>query len=130
LETNDSRALMMVNAFASNTTWIEYLKTFNELNLISKKDVVDAVNKYYGENFLALYSKMGTPKKDKLSKPKFEAVIPEDGKVSDFCKDWRQTETLAMEARFVDFERDILTSELAELVTLKTVKILLMKFFL
>jgi zinc protease len=122
LETNDSRALMMVNAFASNTTWIEYLKTFNELNLISKKDVVDAVNKYYGENFLALYSKMGTPKKDKLSKPKFEAVIPEDGKVSDFCKDWRQTETLAMEARFVDFERDILTSELAELVTLKTVK--------
>jgi predicted Zn-dependent peptidase len=122
LETNDSRALMLVNAYTSNLSWADYLKTYNNLNSISKKDVVDAVNKYYGENYLALYSKMGTPKKDKLSKPKFEAVLPIDGKVSEFCKEWRQTETLALEARFVDFERDILTSELAELQTLKVVK--------
>lgn len=122
LETNDARALMLVNAFASNTTWSDYLSNFFSLNKISKQDIVDVVKKYYGENCFALYSKMGTPKKDKLNKPKFEPVLPIDGKVSSFCESWRQTETLGLEARFVDFERDILRSEIAEKVTLKMVK--------
>ncbi|MFN5417649.1 MAG: M16 family metallopeptidase [Flavobacteriia bacterium] len=121
LERNDSRALMLVNAFTSNVTWEEYLKNYMELNSISKDDIVAVTNKYYGKNYLAVYSKMGSPKKDKLSKPKFEAVIPEDGKISEFTKTWRQTETLALEAKYVDFEKYIETLKLSSLVSLKKV---------
>ena len=122
LESNEARSLMLITAFTSNISWEDYLKNYTELSKITKEDVVQTANKYYGENYLALYSKMGTPKKDKLTKPKFEPVIPEDGKVSVFAKEWRQTETIGMEAKFVDFEKDIETTKIADLVTLKTVK--------
>jgi predicted Zn-dependent peptidase len=122
IETNDARALLLVNAFTSNVSWNDYLTGFLNIKAITKQDVIDVAKKYYGTNYLALYSKMGSPKKDKLSKPKFEPVIPEDGKTSTFCEAWRQTETLALEARFVDFKRDILSSQIAENVKLNTVK--------
>ncbi|MGV3630360.1 MAG: M16 family metallopeptidase [Bacteroidota bacterium] len=121
LERNDSRALMLITAFTANVSWDAYLKNYLELKSITKEDIVSVSNKYYGQNYLALYSRMGTPKKDKLSKPAFEPVIPVDGKVSEFAKEWRQTETPAIQAKFVDFQNDIKTEKLAELVTLKTV---------
>ncbi|MES2589259.1 MAG: insulinase family protein [Bacteroidota bacterium] len=122
LENNEARALMLITAFTSNISWDDYLKNYTELSKITKEDVIQTATKYYGENYFALYSKMGTPKKDKLSKPKFEAVIPEDGKVSEFCKIWRQTETIGMNAKFVDFEKDIQHKKIADLVELRTVK--------
>lgn len=122
LERNDSRALMLITAFTANLSWDSYLKNYLGLSEITKEDIVTVSNKYYGPNYLALYSRMGTPKKDKLSKPGFEPVIPEDGKVSEFAKSWRQTETPGIQAKFVDFQKDIRTQKLADLVTLKTVK--------
>ncbi len=122
LENNEARSLMLITAFTSNISWNEYLKNYIELSNITKEDVMQIANKYYGENYFALYSKMGSPKKDKLTKPKFEAVIPEDGKVSEFAKKWRQTETIGMEPKFVDFKNDIQTSNLGDFLTLKTVK--------
>lgn len=122
LERNDSRALMLVGAFTANISWEDYLKNYLELQAITKEDIVTVSNKYYASNYLALYSRMGTPKKDKLNKPKFEAVIPEDGKVSEFTKIWRQTETLVMEAKFVDFEKDIQTTKLPNMGELRVVQ--------
>lgn len=107
LETNDARALMLVGAFTSNCDWKTYLSAYLNLSSITKQDIMDVASKYYGDNFLGLYSQMGSPKKDKLSKPKFEPVIPEDGKVSVFCEAWRKTETPKLAGRFVDFEKDI-----------------------
>ncbi len=122
LERNDSRALMLITAFTANVSWEDYLKNYLGLNQVSKEDIVAVANKYYGPNYLALYSRMGSPKKDKLSKPAFEPVIPPDGKESDFAKAWRQTETPGIQATFVDFNADIRTEKPAELVSLKLVK--------
>lgn len=122
LERNDSRALMLTSAFTANISWEDYLKNYLDLKNITREDIVAAANKYYGSNYLALYSRMGTPDKDKLSKPKFEPVIPEDGKVSDFAKSWRQSGAPDIQAKFVDFEKDIQSSRLAPLVTLKKVE--------
>lgn len=122
LESNESRALLMMNAFTSNTPWEKYLSNFSQIKHFTKEEIVATINKYYGENFLELYSGMGSAKKDKLSKPKFEAVIPPDGKVSEFCQSWRQTETSGMKANFVDFKRDIQRSELAQNVNFSSVE--------
>ncbi len=122
LESNESRALLMMSAFTSNTPWQQYLSNFSRIKNFTKEEIVAVINQYYGENYLALYSGMGTAKKDKLSKPAFEAVIPPDGKISAFCQEWRKTETPAIKASFVDFNKDITRSEIAKNVTLKTVE--------
>jgi predicted Zn-dependent peptidase len=122
LESNEERALLMMSAFTSNTPWIDYLNNFKQIKNFSKTEVVEAINKYYGENYLALYSGMGSAKKDKLSKPKFEAVIPPDGKVSSFTKTWRETETPYIKANFVDFDKDISRTTLEENKIFRSVK--------
>lgn len=121
LENNESRALLMMNAFTSNTPWRQYVANFNEIKNFTKEEIVSVFNQYYGQNYLALYSTMGTPKKDKLTKPKFEAVIPPDNNVSTFCETWRKTETTNLKPQFVDFNADIQRSEIISRVQLRTV---------
>lgn len=121
LENNESRALLMINAFTSNTPWRQYVANFNEIKNFTKEEIVSVFNQYYGQNYLALYSSMGTPKKDKLTKPKFEAVIPPDNNVSTFCETWRKTETTNLKPQFVDFNADIQRSEIIPNVQLRTV---------
>lgn len=121
LEDNESRALMLVNAFTSNTDWAKYMDNFNQIKRLTKADIVATIQKYYGPNYLAMYSTMGTAKRDKLAKPAFEPVIPQDGKVSAFTQQWRQTPTPALKARFVDFDRDLVRTDYAKNVTFRSV---------
>jgi zinc protease len=121
LEVNEDRALLMMSAYTANTSWPTYLNNYKQIKNFTKADIVATANKYFVENYLEMYSSMGSPKKDKLAKPKFEAVIPPDGKVSKFTSDWRQLETLEIETKFVDFNKDINNKELAKNVNLRTV---------
>lgn len=120
LESNEDRALLMMSAYTANIAWADYLNHFKQIKSFTKKEIVEIVNKYYGENYLALYSKMGSAKKDKLTKPKFEAVIPPDGKVSKFYDEWKKTETQRLEPKFVDFKKDVQQSDLAKNIQLRT----------
>lgn len=121
LEVNEDRALLMMSAYTANTSWPKYLNNYKQIKHFTKEDILATANQYFGENYLAMYSTMGSPKKDKLAKPKFEAVIPPDGKVSKFTKDWRQLETRDIQTNFVNFEKDIQNKELAKNILLRTV---------
>ncbi len=121
LEVNEDRALLMMSAFTANKSWPDYLNNYKQIQHFTKEDIVATANAYFGENYLEMYSTMGSPKKDKLTKPNFEAVIPPDGKVSQFTQDWRQLETLDLEMNFVDFQKDIHTRELNKNIELRTV---------
>lgn len=122
IENNQSRVLLMVNSFTSNSDWLNYLKNFKSIQSFTKEEIVETANRYFGSNFLALYSKMGKGKKNKLGKPGFEPVIPVDGKVSVFTEKWRQTPTSNLKPRFVDFSKDLTQSNLATNVELASVK--------
>lgn len=121
LEVNEDRALLMMSAYTANTSWPNYLNNYKQIKHFTKEDIVATANKYFGDNFLEMYSSMGSPKKDKLAKPKFEAVIPPDGKVSTFTNDWRQLETLNLETKYVEFNKDITNKEIANNIELRTV---------
>lgn len=122
LESNESRALLMMSAFTSNTPWYTYLNNFNNIRNFTKEEIVAVINNYYGDNYLALYSGMGSGKKDKLTKPGFEAVIPPDGKVSAFCQEWRSTETRDLRASFVGFTKELTETRTAENVSFTSVR--------
>ena len=107
LETNVGRVFLMMNAFGQKMEWADYLRNEQQIAHISKEEVVAAVNKYYGKNYLAMYSKMGKAKKDKLSKPAFEPVIPTDGVQSEFYKTWQDIPTSNVKSKFVDFDNDV-----------------------
>ncbi|TNE53246.1 MAG: insulinase family protein [Bacteroidetes bacterium] len=122
LENNEDRALLLVNAFSSGLDWTDHLKQFEHLKQLTKADIVSAANKYYGPNYLTLYSKRGSIKHEKLNKPGFEPVIPEDGKSSKFYEEWKQTKDNKISGRFVQFDKDIDQRKLKDQVELRCVK--------
>lgn len=117
-EYNESRALEIASAFASGKDWGNYIDERNSLKQISKTDIMEAAKKYFGGNYLSMYSKMGFSKKDKLPKPDFEPVIPKEEIHSDYYNEWKKIEANEKASRFVDFEKDVTETEIAPGVTM------------
>ena len=121
-ENNRSRTLNLVYAFMQGKSWEEYSKRYEILNTITKQDIIDVANKYYGDNYLCLQSKMGFPKKEKIEKPNFEPVVPENEEPSVFAKKIEQIPTTPITPRYVNFEDDIQTKSPQPGLTINQVK--------
>ncbi len=113
LEEVDRRGNYIVNAFVTGKTWEEYLQENEDFGKLTKEDVMRVANKYFGDNYLALFSKMGFPKKEKLAKPPYDAVIPKNTEArSDFAQMLdSKPETIAT-PKFIEFGKDVQLADL------------------
>jgi len=118
LESLDSRTVMLAQAFSQNRDIDDYLKYPEKIKNITKKDVMDAAEKYYNKNYLVLYSKMGFPKKQKIEKPEYEAVTPKSDVKSIFAENFDKIQAKEPKADFVNFNEDVKLSELKKGVVL------------
>lgn len=107
-ESAQSRSMMMISAFSEHRTWEDYLNEPAEVDKITKQDIIRVANEYFGNNYLAFFSKMGFPKKDKIKKPNWEPVIPKNTeKKSTFAQALNNIPDSKIEPRFIDFEKDL-----------------------
>jgi len=121
-EDNFERTYYMVSAYMEGKSWDEYKKKWDILNSVTRDDIVAIANKYYGDNYIRLHSKMGFPKKDKINKPEFEPVVPKNEGPSDFAKKLEKIPTTKLTPRYVDFNTDIETDEVSKGVTIHKAK--------
>lgn len=104
-----SRGVFIARAFTQNEDMNKALNYHEEINKIQRDDVIKVVNKYFGDNYLVLQSRMGFPKKEKLEKPGYDPIEPvKDGK-SPFAKAFEHIPTSEPNYRFVDKENDFST---------------------
>lgn len=106
-EKNSSRAMQMITAFMEGKTFEEFYKKYDALNTLSREDIIQVANKYLGENYLCLESKMGFPKKEKIEKPNFEPVVPKNEGPSKFAQKLEEIPSTSITPRYVNFEEDI-----------------------
>ncbi|MEA3444571.1 MAG: insulinase family protein, partial [Bacteroidota bacterium] len=117
LENARGRFYMLMNAFLEGKTWEEVLAQANQIKNITKEDVLKVANKYYGDNFLSLQSKMGFPKKEKLTKPGYKAVEPENIEAeSDFAKQIKDMEVKYEKPHYIEFNKDVYIKDLSDLL--------------
>ncbi|MDQ3192680.1 MAG: insulinase family protein, partial [Bacteroidota bacterium] len=119
-ENNNDRVMEMAQAFSQKRDWSDYIKFEEQIAEVTLEDVKRVAGKYYGENYLMFISKMGFPKKEKLEKPGFEPVIPKNEVKSEFYTKWQEVPSSSINAKYVDFEKDIIKSEIREKVNLYT----------
>jgi len=98
------------------------IKEINEypskIQSITKEDIVNVAKKYYGDNYLAFFSKMGSPKKEKLEKPGFDPVVTKTSEKSVFAKHFEQIPEANFKVDFVNFNGDVITMDVAKGVKL------------
>jgi zinc protease len=109
------RTYAIADAFLYGVKWTDYLDAPDKIDKFTKEDVKKLANKYFGDNYLAFYSKMGFPKKDKIDKPPFKPVLPKNAeKKSDYAKKIEDMPVVEMAPRFIDFEKDVACREISK----------------
>ena len=119
LEDIDSRCKVLIRLLSQGKKWTDYLHDLTRSDQLTKEDVVNVANSYFGDDYLYVRKKTGRYAKDKLTKPDFAPILPRHtDSTSDYSK-WLETIHVQEEKpRFIDFEKDVETVQLSEYVTL------------
>ena len=113
METNEEIAYGLYEYFISGKDWNEIINYDNQLESITKADVVAYAKTVFVDDYLALYSKMGSTKKDKIQKPERDPVVSKSIEKSEYYKTFLTIKEQPLAPVFIDFSKDISSSELS-----------------
>ncbi|MFO7562098.1 MAG: insulinase family protein [Enhygromyxa sp.] len=119
-EDNEDRALALADAFIRHEGWQGYLDYRARLASLTREEVMRVAASYFGDDHLAMRSRMGFPKKPQLSKPGYPPVTPQPGARSAFYEQIMTRPSAAPKLRLVDFEAEVATTSLADRVVLRS----------
>ena len=107
LESFENKAVIIGEAFGQNRSMDEFSSYLPLLTKITKEDIVRVANSYYGDNYLAYFSKMGFPKKVKIDKPGYKPVVSNTNAESSYVKYLKSIPAYDFTPKFVNFNTDI-----------------------
>jgi zinc protease len=119
-EHNENRALAIADSFIRHDGWQGYLEYRERLANVSREDVMRVAATYFGDDHLAMRSRVGFPKKPRLSKPSYPTVTPQPGARSQFYDEVMARPSTAPKLRLVDFAADVTTTPIADGVVLRS----------
>ena len=119
-EDNADRALAIADSFIRHDGWQGYLGYRERLASVTREDVMRVAATYFGNDHLAMRSRVGFPKKPRLSKPSYPTVTPQPGARSQFYEQVMTRPSAAPKLRFVDFAADVTTMAIADGVVLRS----------
>ncbi len=122
MENVENRSMFFAELFGRNQDFEEAFTIPDKINSITKQDVINAANKYYGSNYLAFYSRMGFPKKEKIDKPDFKPVISNTDAKSEFGKHLDSIPSNPINEKFVDFRADVEYNRIKKGITIYQTK--------
>jgi len=119
MESMEGRLFTLIDAHVKGRSWEEITRYPEELNALTKAEVVEIANTYFGEDYLVMHSKMGFPKKHKLEKPKFEPVIPKNTEQkSAFAQQLDEVPQGELKLKYIEFGKDVTQQDIADKVHL------------
>ncbi len=75
LESHSNACVLLAQAFVNETPVDELTVYPDAIMRVTLEDVVNVANKYIGQDYLAFFSTMGFPKKEKIEKPGYEPIV-------------------------------------------------------
>ena len=113
-ETESFRSLasLFLELETRGQTYEEYLAETERLKTITKAEVVAIANKYFGNDYLDVRSKMGFPAKDKVDKPNWKPIEAKNTEAkSDFAKAIEAQQVPEVEPQVIKFGEDVVITE-------------------
>ena len=108
LDDNGSRANMFVSSFIDGTNWQDEVNALDRMSKITKQQIVDFANKYFGDNYAIVYKKQGKdPNEKKMDKPTITPIVMNRDSSSVFLKEIQASPVKPIEPVFLDFDKDM-----------------------
>lgn len=122
LEDNTERAYMLAEVYGNKMEWYEYLNYAKAIKEITKEQLVEIAKKYFSKNYFTMYSEMGKIKPEKLSKPAYDPVIPNNEVASQYYQEWSKVKSATAPKEIITLKDSIEFVQLANGVHVKKVK--------
>jgi len=108
-ESNSGRTGEMEEAFNVNIPWKDKVNLHNEMEKITKQQIIDFAKKYLGkDNYVIVYKRRGKATDyDKVKKPKVTSLTINREDKSDFVKMIENRKVTPIEPVFIDLKRDL-----------------------
>ena len=100
-------AYLMMNSFINRTQWADEVNNIENLARLSKQDVIDVANKYFGDNYAVVYKREGKPAIEKIEKPAITPITINRDKESSFLVGIKEAKTTPVAPVFVDYVKDM-----------------------
>ena len=112
-ESNFSRAFGLVNSFIKNYPYADALRFTDDLEKITKQDIMAFAKEKYNNNYVVVYKRTGENKDlVKVEKPPITPVEINRNDQSEFYKEFIAEKTENIKPVFVDFKSEIQTQAL------------------
>lgn len=114
-ESNNSRASQMAYAFVEHRNWGDVCNEINELQKITKKDIVDFANRLFKDNNYVIINKLqGEPDPIlKVSKPAITPIEVGRENESAFLRDIKSRQVTPIQPSYVNFAKDMQKGKLS-----------------
>lgn len=107
-ETYGARAGELMNAFTNELDWREQVAYPDLLSKITKKDIMDFANKYFGDNYVVIFKRKGEDKEvGKVEKPPITPVETNRDKQSPFVTMVNNMTATPSKPVWLDFTKDL-----------------------
>lgn len=104
-DTSNGVATEMYNAFIQNLSWQKILDELNELEKISKEDIVKFANNFYKDNYVVVYKEKGTNNKlVRVENPGITPITLNRTEQSDFYKKFAQIPEKEIQPQFINYQ--------------------------
>lgn len=107
LEGNKGRAFLMLDAFINELPYEDVVFEVKNLEKITKEDIVKFANKYYNNNYVVSYKKIGESDRHRVPKPTITAVEVNRDAQSEFYKEFSEMSSTSLKPKFIDFNKEI-----------------------
>ena len=109
LQSISSRANMFVGAFANGIEWKDEVASLENISKITKQQIVDFANKYFGDNnYAVIYKRQGTdPNEQKVAKPEITPIEVNRDVSSAFLLEMQNAKVKDIEPVFLNYDEDI-----------------------
>lgn len=107
MENIQNRALFISQAFVKDQSVDDAFDYPNKIKNITKADIVELANQIFGPNYIAFYSKMGFPKKEKIQKPGYKPLLANANVKSEYANHFSNIQSKSPNLKLIDFDKDV-----------------------
>ncbi|MDL2243362.1 insulinase family protein [Bacteroidales bacterium OttesenSCG-928-J19] len=111
----DSReaCYIFMEAFINETPWIDYVSELDEMSKVTKQELVDFANQFFGDNYVTVYKRTGeNTNKVTVEKPQITPITINRDDESEFSKELLAMKPEPIEPVFVDFATAVKRQEI------------------
>jgi predicted Zn-dependent peptidase len=107
-ESNNARGMSILNSFVLGVPWSHSVSFVNELENITKNEIVAYANEHFKNNYVIVYKRTGKDESIKrIKKNKLTPIALNREAQSDFLKKMEGRKVADIEPVFVEYEKDI-----------------------